>query len=43
MSNIDVFIDTLPIIGIGYGGVFGVTLLVVLAIKLIGYIKIDRK
>ncbi len=43
MSNIEVFKDTLPIIGIGYGGVFGVTLLVILAIKLIGYIKIDRK
>ena len=43
MSNFEVFKDTLPIIGIGYGGVFGVTLLVILAIKLIGYIKIDKK
>ena len=43
MSPFEVFKDTLPIIGIGYGGVFGVTLLVIASIKLIGYIKINKK
>lgn len=43
MSNIEVFKETLPIIGLGYGGIFGVTILVIIAIKLIGYIKINKK
>ena len=43
MSNFEVFKETLPIIGLGYGGIFGVTILVIIAIKLIGYIKINKK
>ena len=40
--NFDLFLDTLPIIGVGYGGVFGVTVLVIIAIKLIGQIKVGK-
>ena len=43
MTNFEVFKETLPIIGLGYGGIFGVTILVIIAIKLIGFIKINKK
>ena len=43
MLNFDAFLETLPIIGRGYGGVFAVTIVVILMVKLLSVATSKKK
>jgi len=43
MLNFDLFVETLPILGKGYGGVFLVTLAIVIAFKILSAATTRKK
>jgi len=43
MLNFDLFVETLPILGKGYGGVFLVTLAIVIAVKILSAATTRKK
>ena len=43
MLNFDLFLEVLPILGKGYGGVFAVTVAIVVAVKILSLITKKAK